>query len=94
MFFLELSEPACLCGERRLRWTRLTWETQERASNGCGYPSEQVLYASEVVPMRPKQNQTSGGSTVMLLFLWGWFRLEKGIRSVRTWMYVWWRALV
>lgn len=48
----------------------------------------------EVVLMRPKQNQMLGGSTVMLLFLWGWFRLEKGIRSVRTWMYVWWWVLV
>lgn len=50
-FFLELSEPVCLCGqaslplERRLRWTRFTWETQERVSNSCGYSSEQVLYA-------------------------------------------------
>ena len=51
MFFLELSEPLCLCGqaslplERRLRWTRFMWKTQERASNSCGYLSEQALYA-------------------------------------------------
>lgn len=34
-----------------------------------------------VVLMRSNQNYMLGGSPVMLLFFWGWFRLEKGIWS-------------
>lgn len=37
----------------------------------------------KVVVVSPKQNPMLGGSAMVLLFLWGWFRLEKGIGPPR-----------